>query len=251
MITLKSPREVALMKKAGGTVAYVLNHIGEYIKPGVSTYDIDRIAEEMILSQGCTPNFKGYEGFPNSCCTSVNEVLVHGIPNKKVILKEGDIVSVDVGADYKGYQGDGAWTFTVGEVKDPKVLELLEVTKQALFEGIKMVKPGNRVGDISNAIQTYVEAHGFSLPSEYTGHGIGTDMHEDPAVPNVGKAHTMEILKKDMCICIEPMVFMGKPHCRTLSDGWTVVSLDGSWAAHYEHELHITADGCEILTKED
>ena len=251
MINLRSPREVALMKKAGATVGYVLNHIGEYIKPGVSTWEVDKICEEMIYSRGCKPNFKGYEGFPNASCISVNEVLVHGIPSKDIILRNGDIVTVDVGADYKGYQGDGAWTFTVGEVTDPKVLELMEVTKEALYLGIEQVKPGNRVGDISHAIQTYVEAHGFSLPVEYTGHGIGTDMHEDPAIPNVGRPHTLELLRKDMCICIEPMVFMGKPHCRTLSDGWTVVSRDRSWAAHYEHELHITAEGCEILTKEE
>ena len=251
MITIKSAREVALMKEASRVVAYVLNRIGEHIKPGVSTWEVDKIAEEMILSQGCTPGFKGYEGFPNACCISVNEMLVHGIPSKKIILKEGDIVTVDVGATYKGYQGDGAWTFAVGEVNDPRVLELMEVTKEALYKGIEQAKPCNRVGDIANAIQTYVEAHGFSLPVEYTGHGIGKGLHEDPAVPNVGKPHTMEVLKKGMCICIEPMVFMGKPHCRTLPDGWGVVSRDGSWAAHYEHELHITEDGCEILTKED
>lgn len=251
MISIKSPREVELMRKAGSTVAYVLNRIGAYIKPGVSTYEIDKICEEMILSRGCKPNFKGYEGYPCACCASVNEMLVHGIPSKKIILKEGDIITIDVGADYKGYQGDGAWTFTVGEVKDKRVIELLEVTKESLFKGIEQVKPGARVGDIANAIQTYVEKHGFSLPTDYTGHGIGRDMHEDPAVPNVGKPNTLEVLKKDMCICIEPMVFMGKRDCKTLRDGWTVVSLDHSWGAHYEHELHITENGCEILTKED
>ena len=251
MISIKSPREVSLMRHAGGTVAYVLNRIGEYIKPGVSTYEIDKIAEEMILSRDCKPNFKGYEGFPSACCISPNDMLVHGIPSRKIILKEGDIVTVDVGADYKGYQGDGAWTFTVGEVRDARVLELMEVTRDALYKAIEQVKPFVRVGDIANTIQTYVQAHGFSLPVEYTGHGIGRELHEDPIVPNVGKPHTGEILKKGMCICIEPMVFMGKPHCKTLADGWSVVSLDHSWAAHYEHELYITDNGCEILTKEE
>jgi len=251
MISIKSPREIALMRKAGSVVAHVLNNIEPYIKPGISTYELDTIIEKMIREQGCEPNFKGYEGYPYASCLSVNEVLVHGMPSKSVILKEGDIISVDVGADYKGYQGDGAHTFKVGEVKDEKVLQLMQVTEEALYIGLQQVKPGNRVGDIASAIQNYVESFGFSLPAEYTGHGIGTDMHEDPIVPNVGKKGTLEVLKKGMCICVEPMVFMGKPHCRTLADEWTVVSRDGSWAAHYEHEICVTDSGYEILTKEE
>jgi len=251
MISLRSAREVALMRKAGSTVAYVLNRIDKYIKPGVSTLELDEIIDGMIRSRGCTPNFKGYEGYPRSSCISVNEVLVHGIPSASIILKEGDVVSVDVGADYQGYQGDGAWTFLVGETKDERVKQLLEVSEKALYLGLEEIKPGKRIGDIAHAIQSYVESFGFSLPDEYTGHGIGRDMHEDPIVPNKGLPHTLEVLRKGMCICVEPMVFIGKKHCKTLSDGWTVVSRDKSWAAHYEHEIYINDDGYEILTKEE
>lgn len=250
MISIKSPREIALMKEAGRIVALVHKKMKEVVKPGISTLELDRIAEEVILSHGATPSFKGYQGFPASICTSINEMLVHGIPDHR-ILKDGDIISIDVGACYKGYHGDSAWSYTVGEVSDPKVLDLMKVTEASLYEGLAQVKPGNRVGDIAHAIQTYVEAHGYSLPIEYTGHGIGTRVHEEPAVPNVGKAHTLEFLKKGMCIAVEPMVFMGKPHCRTLSDGWGVVSKDHSLAAHYEHTVVIVDDGYEILTKED
>lgn len=249
MITIKSSREIELMDKAGSVVALVHKHLKEVIKPGITTRKIDKICEEIIRANDCTPSFKGLYDFPSSVCTSINDCLVHGIPDNTV-LKDGDIISVDVGACYKGYHGDSAWTFTVGNV-DPKTLDLLKVTEESLYEGLKMAKPGNRIGDISNAIQTYVEAHGYSLPIEYTGHGIGKQVHEDPYVPNVGKANTGHLLKKGMCIAVEPMVFMGKPHCHTLSDGWGVVSNDHSLAAHYEHTITITNDGCRILTKED
>lgn len=251
MITIKSPREIELMDKAGTVVALVHKKMREIIKPGISTYQIDKIAEEVIRANGCTPSFKGLYGFPNAVCVSVNDMLVHGIPNHHVILKEGDIVSVDVGACWKGYHGDSAWSYFVGETKDPKVLELMKVTEDSLYVGLEQAKPGNRIGDISYAIQSYVEAHGFSLPIEYTGHGIGREVHEDPSVPNVGKPHTGALLKKGMCIAVEPMVFIGKPHCRTLSDGWGVVSRDHSWGAHFEHTIAITDDGYRILTKED
>ena len=165
--------------------------------------------------------------------------------------KDGDIITVDVGACYKGYHGDSGWTYTVGNVTDPKVLKLLEVTEKALYIGLEQVKPGNHVGDVSNAIQTYVESFGFGLPADYTGHGIGRSVHEDPYVPNVGKPGTMALLKKGMCIAVEPMVFMGSPKCYTLPDGWGVKSYDHSWAAHYEHTVAITDDGYRILTKED
>ena len=247
MITIKSKREIELMKEAGAIVAYVLKEIEKYIKPGVSTLELDAIAENMIRSKGAIPSFKGYEGFPASICTSINNMLVHGIPSAKAILHEGDIISIDCGAMKHGYHGDAAYTYTVGKI-DPKHQKLLDVTKQSLYEGLKQVKAGNRVGDISHAIQTYVESFGFSLPIEYTGHGIGQNMHEDPAIPNVGLSGTLERLKEGMCIAIEPMVFMGKPYCRTLSDGWGVVSKDGSWAAHYEHTVIVTDDGYEITT---
>ncbi len=250
MITIKSKREIELMKEAGAIVAYVLKEIEKYIKPGVSTLELDAIAENMIRSKGAIPSFKGYEGFPASICTSINNMLVHGIPSAKAILHEGDIISIDCGAMKHGYHGDAAYTYTVGKI-DPKHQKLLDVTKQSLYEGLKQVKAGNRVGDISHAIQTYVESFGFSLPIEYTGHGIGQNMHEDPAIPNVGLSGTLERLKEGMCIAIEPMVFEGRPHCRTLSDGWGVVSKDGSWAAHFEHSVVVLKDGYEILTKEE
>lgn len=249
MITLKSSREIELMDKAGSVVGLVHKHLKEIIKPGISTLQIDRICEEIIRENGCTPSFKNLYGFPGAVCTSVNEVLVHGIPDHR-ILKDGDIISVDVGACYKGYHGDSAWSYAVGNVK-PEVLKLLEVTEQSLYEGLKFAKPGNRIGDIANAIQTYVESFGYSLPIEYTGHGIGKKVHEDPNVPNVGKPHTLELLKPGMCIAVEPMVFMGKPHCITLADGWAVVNRERSLSAHYEHTIVITKDAYKILTKED
>lgn len=249
MISLKSKREIELMDKAGTVIALVHKRLREEIKPGMTTKQVDKICEEVIRENGCTPSFKGLYGFPGAVCTSVNEMLVHGIPGNE-ILKDGDIISVDVGACYKGYHGDSAWTYMVGNVK-PEVQELCKVTEEALYEGLKQVKPGNRIGDISNAIQTYVEAHGYSTPIEYTGHGIGKAVHEDPYVPNVGKPHTGAILKVGMCLAIEPMVFMGKPHCYTMKDGWGVKALDHSLAAHYEHCVVVTEDGYQILTKED
>ena len=237
------------MDRAGTVVALVHKHLKEIIKPGISTLQIDRICEEIIRDNGCTPSFKNLYGFPGAVCVSVNEVLVHGIPDH-TILKDGDIVTVDVGACYKGYHGDSGWTYAVGEIK-PEVRKLLEVTEDALYKGLEQAKPGNHVGDISNAIQTYVESFGYSTPIEYTGHGIGRKVHEDPNVPNVGKPHTLELLKAGMCIAVEPMVFMGKPHCVTLKDGWGVVNRERSLSAHYEHSIAITKDGYKILTKED
>lgn len=237
------------MDRAGTVVALVHKHLKEIIKPGISTLQIDRICEEIIRDNGCTPSFKNLYGFPGAVCVSVNEVLVHGIPDH-TILKDGDIVTVDVGACYKGYHGDSGWTYAVGEIK-PEVRKLLEVTEDALYKGLEQAKPGNHIGDIANAIQTYVESFGYSTPIEYTGHGIGKKVHEDPNVPNVGKPHTLELLKAGMCIAVEPMVFMGKPHCVTLKDGWGVVNKERSLSAHYEHSIAITKDGYKILTKED
>ena len=247
MITIKSAREIALLKEAGRIVAHTHKVLAAAIKPGISTLDLDRLAEETIRSMDATPSFKGYQGFPGSICTSINNMLVHGIPDHR-ILREGDIISIDIGACYKGYHGDSAWSYGVGTIR-PEHQKLLDVTEESLYKGLEMVKAGNHVGDISHAIQSYVESFGYSLPIEYTGHGVGKELHEDPAVPNVGKPHTLEKLKKGMVIAIEPMVFMGRPNCRTLPDGWGVVSKDGSWAAHFEHTIAITKDGPVILTK--
>jgi len=249
MISIKSPREIELMAVAGAIVARVHKKMKEVIKPGISTLEINRIAEEVIRENGATPSFKNYQGFPCAVCTSVNDMLVHGIPDH-TILKDGDIITVDVGACYKGYHGDSGWTYAVGNV-DPKVLKLMEVTEKSLYIGLEQVKPGNHVGDISNAIETYVKSFGYGIPADYTGHGIGRSVHEDPYVPNVGKPGTMELLKKGMCIAVEPMVFMGSEKCYTLPDGWGVKSYDHSWAAHYEHTVAITEDGYNILTQED
>ena len=237
------------MDKAGTVVALVHKALKEAIKPGITTLQIDRICEEVIRDNGCTPSFKNLYGFPGAVCTSVNEVLVHGIPDH-TILKDGDIITVDVGACYKGYHGDSGWTYAVGEIR-PEVRKLLEVTEESLYKGLEQARPGNHIGDIANAIQSYVESFGYSLPIEYTGHGIGRSVHEDPYVPNVGKPNTLELLKPGMCIAVEPMVFMGKPHCVTLADGWAVVNRERSLSAHYEHSIAITKDGCKILTKED
>ena len=238
------------MDQAGTIRALVHKKMKEIIVPGISTYEIDKIAEKVIRENGAIPTEKGYQGFPCASCTSVNDMLVHGIPDRKTILKDGDIITVDVVATYKGYMADSGWSYTVGNVR-PEVIEFMKVTEEALYKGIEQAVPGNHIGDISNAIQTYVEAHGYSLPIEYTGHGIGTHMHEEPYVPNVGRPGTGELLKKGMCIAIEPMTFMGKPHCYTLSDGWDVKSRDHSLAAHYEHTVAILEDGAKILTKED
>ncbi len=246
MITIKSPRELEFMREAGRIVGLCHQKMAEVIKPGISTRELDRICEEIIRANGATPSFKGYEGFPSTVCASINNMLVHGIPDHR-ILRDGDIITVDIGACYKGYHGDSGWTYAVGNVSEEH-LKLMKVTHDALFKGLEQVKPGNHVGDISHAIQEYVESFGYSLPIDYTGHGIGKVVHEDPAIPNVGRAGTAELLKKGMCIAVEPMVFEGKPYTRTLPDGWGVVSKDGSWGAHYEHTVIITEDGYEITT---
>lgn len=249
MISIKSQREIDLMKEAGAIVARVHKRLAKEIKPGITTLQINKICEEVIKENGATASFKGLYDFPCAVCTSVNEVLVHGIPNKKP-LKEGDIISVDVGACFKGYHGDSAWSYPVGKISK-EANDLLKVTEEALYEGLKQVKPGNRVGDISNAIQTYIESRGYFTPKEYTGHGVGKSVHEDPYVPNVGKKGEGPVLKKGMCLAIEPMVFIGTAKCKTLDDDWGVVAIDNSLAAHYEHTIVVTDEGYEILTKED
>lgn len=246
MITTKSAREIKLMKEAGRIVALAHQRIKPMIVPGITTKELDAVIEKVILEHDATPSFKGYGGFPAAACTSINHVLVHGIPDDTP-LKEGDIISIDIGANYKGYHGDSAWTYAVGIISDA-AKQLLEVTESSLFEGLKYAKPNNRLFDISHAIGSYVMERGFSLPIEYTGHGIGSSLHEDPAIPNVGMPHTGVLLKPGMTLAIEPMVHIGKPFTKVLSDNWTVVTKDGSLSAHFEHTVVITEEGYEILT---
>lgn len=247
MISLKTKDEIVLMREAGRIVALAHQEVSKHIAPGVSTKQLDKIVEETILKHGATPSFKGYGGFPASICASINDVLIHGIPDHRT-LKEGDIISIDIGANYKGYHGDSAWTYAVGKVSDD-VKRLMKITEEALYLGLKEVKPGNRITDISNAIQKYAEANGYSIPRDYTGHGIGKDLHEDPIVPNFGEPGRGPVLKVGMAIAIEPMVNMGVKETKTLMDGWTVKTLDSKLSAHYEHTVIITENGYEITTQ--
>ncbi len=247
MIVTKDQREIELMREAGRIVALVHSHLKNFIKPGVSTLEIDQYCDKIIRDAGATPSFLHLYGFPNSVCTSINEVVVHGIPSDRK-LKEGDIISVDVGACYKGYHGDSAWTYSVGQVSE-EARHLMKVTEESLYAGLAMVKPGNRLSDISHAVQTYLESHGCSTPRDYTGHGIGAQVHEDPAVPNYGAPGKGPRLKVGMALAIEPMAHLGSCETEVLDDDWTVVTKDRSLAAHYEHTIVITDDGYEIMTK--
>lgn len=246
MIICKSDVELQIMREAGRIVADTHRRMAEAVQPGVTTKELDQIAEAYIRSQGAIPSFKGYNGFPASICASVNEELVHGFPGSRV-LKEGDIISIDIGAQYNGFHGDSAWTYPVGKVSET-ARKLLEVTEQSLYEGLRKAGPDVRLYTISHAIQTYVEAAGFSIVREYVGHGIGRDLHEEPQIPNYGTPDRGPRLKPGMVLAIEPMVNAGERHVRTLSDNWTVVTVDGSLCAHFEHTIAITPDGYEILT---
>lgn len=246
-ITIKSPEQIVKMKNAGRLVAEVHNLMKQEIKPGVSTLYLDQIAEELIRSKGAIPSFKGYHGYPASICASVNDQVIHGIPNKNTILKDGDIVSIDVGTYLDGYNGDGAKTFAVGNISD-QAKDLIEVTKQSFFEGIKFAKEGNHLHEISSAIQKFVESKGYSVVRDFVGHGIGTEMHEEPQIPNFKIRGRGPILQKGMTLAIEPMVNIGRYDVSILDDDWTVVTLDGSLSAHYEHSIVITENGCELLT---
>lgn len=246
MISSKSPREIELMRRAGEIVALCHQAVGKMVRPGITTKSIDRMVEQLILDHGATPSFKGYGGFPAATCCSVNDTLVHGFPSDYV-LKEGDIISVDIGACYKGYHGDSAWTYAVGTISK-EAQHLMDVTKNSLYEGLKFAKAGNHLSDISHAIGEYVYSFGYSIPYDYSGHGIGSHLHEDPAIPNFGDAGHGIILKEGMTLAIEPMVHRGKPHTKVLNDEWTVKTKDGSLAAHFEHTVLITSGECEILT---
>ena len=246
MITIKSDREIELLSKAGNIVYETHMYLKDFIKPGITTARLDELAEEFIRNHGATPSFKGYEGFSGSICTSVNEQVVHGIPGK-LKLKEGDIISIDIGACYKGYHGDSAWTYPIGSISKDKEY-LLEHTKKALEMGLAEVKPGNRIGDISSAIENYALDYGLGVVKELVGHGVGTSIHEDPDIPNFGEAGTGPKLKKGMVLAIEPMLNLGSPNIVILDDNWTIETEDYSPSAHFEHTVVVTDDGYKILT---
>ncbi|MGN0992514.1 MAG: type I methionyl aminopeptidase [Bacilli bacterium] len=246
MITIKSDREIELLSKAGNIVYETHMYLKDFIKPGITTARLDELAEEFIRNHNATPSFKGYEGFPGSICTSVNEQVVHGIPGK-LKLKEGDIISIDIGACYKGYHGDSAWTYPVGSISKDKEY-LLEHTKKSLEMGLAEVKPGNRIGDISSAIENYALEYGLGVVKELVGHGVGTSIHEDPDIPNFGEAGTGPKLKKGMVLAIEPMLNLGSPNIVILDDNWTIETEDYSPSAHFEHTVVVTDDGYKILT---
>ncbi|MDV2582649.1 type I methionyl aminopeptidase [Alkalibacillus haloalkaliphilus] len=247
MIIRKTPREIEIMRQAGKIVALTHQELAKHIKPGVTTNELDEIAEKFIRSHDATPSFKGYNGFSGSICVSVNEELVHGIPSDRE-LNDGDIISIDIGANYNGYHGDSAWTYAVGDINDD-TQKLLDVTEESLFKGLEQIKPGNRLTDISHAIQSYVEPYGYTIVQEYGGHGIGQNIHEDPHISNFGPPNKGPRLKNGMVLAIEPMVNLGERYVRTLDDDWTVVTADKKFCAHFEHTIAVTEDGYEILTK--
>ena len=247
-VTIKSSREIELMREAGRILAIVHEELEQFIRPGITTLDIDRKGEEIIRSYGCIPSFKGYSGYPASICVSVNDEVVHGIPSKKRIILEGDIVSLDAGVIYEGYHSDAARTWAVGEISN-EAKRLIEVTQQSFYEGIKYAKPGYHLNDISGAIQDYVESHGYSIVRDLVGHGIGTNLHEDPQIPNFRQKRRGIKLEPGMTLAIEPMVNVGHWDVCWLDDEWTVVTEDGSLSAHYENTVLITDGEPEILSK--
>lgn len=247
MIYKKSTEEIKVMRRAGAIVAATLEALQAAVKPGVTTGDLDKVAETVIRDHGATPSFKGYRGFPASICTSPNHVIVHGIPSS-VAVENGDILSLDVGAYIDGFHADSAWTFPVGDV-DPAAAELLKVTEASLEAAIEVCQPGNRLGDVGYAVQQTAEGAGFSIVREYAGHGVGRALHEEPSIPNYGPAGRREVLAPGMTLAIEPMINAGGPATKTLTDGWTVVTADGSLSAHFEHTVAITEAGHEVLTR--
>ncbi|WP_202081261.1 type I methionyl aminopeptidase [Caldalkalibacillus salinus] len=247
MIITKSSSELELMREAGRIVALTHQELAKAVKPGITTKELDAIADKVIRRYGATPSFKGYGGFPGSICASVNEELVHGIPGERK-LNEGDIISIDVGAHYKGYHGDSAWTYAVGTISEEDK-HLMRVTEASLYKGLEQVKPGARLSNISHAIQQHVENEHFSIVREYVGHGVGTNLHEDPQIPNFGPPERGPRLKPGMVLAIEPMVNAGSRYVKTLADNWTVVTQDKKNCVHYEHTIAVTEDGYEIFTK--
>ena len=248
MIVLKTTRELGRMKEACVIAAGALKAAGAAVEPGISTEEIDRIAHNFIVKNGAIPTFKGYNGYPAATCISINDEVIHGIPNKKRIIKAGDIVSIDVGATFNGYVGDNAATFAAGDIS-PEAQRLCDTTRESLYEGIKMAVAGGRIGDIGSTIQRYCEERGFSVVREFTGHGVGKQMHEDPSVPNFGTPGRGVRLLPGMTIAIEPMINQGGAGIRQLPDGWTIKTKDGALSAHFEHTVAITSDGPVILTQ--
>ena len=247
MIIIKNSEQIALMKKAGRITAEALLLARDVIRPGISTKEIDRKIHDFILRNDATPSFLGYGGFPGSACISINDQVIHGIPSDKVIIKEGDIVKIDVGARYRGYNGDSARTFAVGKVSD-EALRLIKVTEMSFYEAMKVARNGNRVGDIGFAVENFVISNGFSVVRDFVGHGVGADLHEEPEVPNFGRAGRGARLYSGMTLAIEPMVNVGVPNVKVLKDGWTVVTSDGKLSAHYENSIAITDGDPIILT---
>ena len=249
MISIKSDYEISLMKKAGNIVYKTHKYLEKYVKPGITTKELDKLAYDFIISQGATPSFLNYDGFPGTICTSVNDEVVHGIPSNRK-LKNGDIVKLDIGACYKGYHGDSAWSYAVGEVSED-IKYLMEHTKESLYVGLKEVKPGNHIGDIGAAIEEYATKYKLGIVRELVGHGIGNDVHEEPDVPNYGTRGTGPVLKEGMAIAVEPMLNLGTHKIYILDDDWTIVTRDGKPSAHYEHTVVVTKDGYQIMTGDD
>lgn len=248
-IMIKTPQEIEKMRRSGGVVRDVLEAVRVLVKPGATTLDLENAAEAKMKELGAVSAFKGYRGYPCVLCTSLNEEVVHGIPSKQRMLREGDIVSIDCGVVVDGYYGDSAITVAVGEVVSPQTKRLLDVTKASLERAIAIVKPGATLGDIGAAVQELVEADGFSVVRDFVGHGIGTHMHEDPQVPNYGRRGQGTKLRPGMVLAIEPMVNVGGPNVQVLKDGWTAVTEDGSWSAHFEHTVAVTQQGVTVLTQ--
>lgn len=247
MIIIKSDQEIDIMRESGKVTAHILKELENFIKPGISTLDIDQFVEKTILSNNMIPSFKGYNGFPASACVSINNEVVHGIPDAARFLKEGDIVSVDVGCTYKGYISDAARTYPVGDIS-PEAQKLIDATRDSFFEGLKFCRPGYRLSDISHAIQQKAESEGFSVIRDFVGHGVGRAMHEEPQIPNYGKPGRGPRLARGMVFAIEPMINQGTFEVDVLADNWTVVTLDGKLSAHYENTVVITDDEPELIT---
>ena len=248
MIVLKTGRELKVMREACRISAEALRLAGNAVEPGVTTAEIDRIAEKYILSQGAVPNFKNYQGYPATACISINNEVIHGIPSKKRVIKSGDIVSIDLGAKFDGYHGDNAATFACGDITD-EAKRLIDTTRESLYEGIAAAVSGGRLGDIGHAIQQYVEQRGYSVVRKFVGHGVGTNLHEAPEVPNFGTRGRGIRLMPGMTLAIEPMINAGHYDVKVMPDGWTVLTKDGSLSAHFEHTIVITPDGPQIMTK--
>lgn len=246
-VSIKSAREIALMRESGRILAEVHERLEEEIKPGISTYEIDRIGEKMIRSYGCTPSFLNYNGYPASICVSVNDEVVHGIPDKKRILKEGDIVSLDAGVIWKGYHSDAARTHAVGKISK-EARDLIDATRQSFYEGMKMARSGNHLNDISKAIDDYISSFGYGIVRDLVGHGVGSNLHEDPQIPNFAQRRRGIKLRPGMTLAVEPMINMGGWQVEWLEDDWTVVTKDGSLSAHYENTILVTDGEPEILT---